>query len=74
MYDQDWFIVDYIYIKPKYRKRGYVKQVLTKLKQKHKKIKTTTISKSNTASRKLFESAGFKIKPSDKQLVAIYRK
>jgi len=65
------FIIHYIKISKLHRKKGYAKKALKMLmKTKYKCFKTTSIAKSNTVSRKLFASLGFKEYKKGKYLYA----
>jgi ribosomal protein S18 acetylase RimI-like enzyme len=71
--DRDTFIINYIAISKPYQGKGWGKKVLKKiLKKDYRCFRTTTIAKSNVASRNLFKSAGFTEKSSGKQLYATY--
>jgi len=64
-------IIHYIKINKAYRKKGYAKKALKiMMKTKYKCFRTTSIRKSNIASRKLFASLGFKEYKSGRQIYA----
>lgn len=70
------FIINYIIISEKYRGQGYAKKSIKLLMKKYKHYKyfeTTTIRKTNMASRNLFKSLGFKEIKHNKQIYAIYK-
>jgi ribosomal protein S18 acetylase RimI-like enzyme len=66
--EDGYYLLDYIHINKAHRGKGYGRMAINALKRKYKKIKTTTVRKSNTASRALFNSAGFREIPSGAQL------
>ena len=70
------FIINYIIISEKYRGLGYAKKSIKLLMKKYKHYKyfeTTTIRKTNMASRNLFKSLGFKEIKHNNQIYAIYK-
>lgn len=71
--DIDTILIDYIQINKRHQRKGYGRKALIQFMQDFRAyyhVCTTTISKSNKASIRLFKGAGFELSPSGKQLRA----